>query len=340
MTVNDSRRLRTRLRAVGLSGAAIDAVWPGWWSDAAAASPSARTELAFSLARRFGLDPRSLLQDSETPRFLWRGEARFKHLAGESELERAGLTSFGRSVSVPLVAAAPAPTVDLGGETALELRGALLENRPWVELVDLLLLAWSAGIPTVHLRVFPLGQKRMAAMTVGVGDRQAILLGKDSNYPAPIAFYVAHELAHVALGHVAGDRLIVDLEDLKPAFDVHDEEEATADRFALELLTGRSRPTVLSAHGIRPSARSLAQAALASGPDLGIEPGLLAQCYGYSTRDWAVATKSLRYIYSDAEPLWSSINALARSQLDYTELPSDAVEYLDAVLGLATRLPR
>lgn len=332
MTTNDTRRLRGRLRAIGLSAAAIDAVWPRWWSEAAAASPSARVELVFSLARRFGFDPRSLLNEADTPRFLWRGDARFKHLSRETELERATLTSFGRSVAVPLLAAAPDPAIDIRGSEAGELRGALLSSRPYVELADLLLLAWSAGIPSVHLRVFPLRQKRMAAMTVGVGDRPAILLGKDSQYPAPIAFYVAHELAHVALGHVAGDRLIVDLDDLGQLSE-EDQEEQAADRFALELLTGRAQPTVLSAGGIQPSARSLAEVALAAGPDLGIEPGMLAQCYGFSTRDWAVATKSLRYIYSAREAMWSSINALARLQLDLGALSSDAAEYLDEVLG-------
>jgi len=66
---------------------------------------------------------------------------------------------------------------------------------------------------------------------------------------------------------------------------------------------------------------------------LGIEPGMLAQCYGFSTRDWAVATKSLRYIYAAPEAMWSSINALARSQLNLGALSSDAAEYLDEVLG-------
>ncbi len=318
---------------VGLSSAAIDAAWPRWWTDEAAVSPSARAELAFSLARRFGLDPRSLLDESDTPRFLWLSEARFKHLSGESDLERAGLTSFGRSVAMALLAAAPNAAIHLEGGSASALRAGLLRahSRPYVELVDLLLLAWSAGIPSAHLRVYPLRRKRMAAMTVAVGDRPAVLLGKDSDYPAPIAFYLAHEIAHVALGHVAGDRLIVDLED--PSLDRDDQEERAADEFALELMTGRADPIVLGADGVRPSARSLARAVLASGPGLRIEPGMLAQCYGYSTGDWAVATKSLQFIYSRAEPVWRLVNGLARSQLAFDALPADAAEFLDEVLG-------
>ena len=41
----------------------------------------------------------------------------------------------------------------------------------------------------------------MNGMLVQVGHRFAILLARDANYPAPIAFYLAHELGHAALGH-------------------------------------------------------------------------------------------------------------------------------------------
>jgi hypothetical protein len=63
---------------------------------------------------------------------------------------------------------------------------------------------------------------------------------------------------------------------------------------------------------------------------------MLAQCYGYSTKDWAVATASLRFIYPEARPVWMLINLVARSQLDFGGLAADAAEFLDAVLGEAT----
>jgi hypothetical protein len=334
MTTSESGRLKRRLREVGLSNAAINAVWPRWWSEDAQTSPSARAELRFSVARRFGLDPRSLMEDADQPRFMWQAEARFKHLSGETELEQAGLTSFGRSVAATLLAAAPTPTADIRGTEAGALRNAVLaSNRPYVELTDLLSVAWSVGIPAVHLRVYPLPQKRMAAMTVSVSEQPAVLLGKDSSYPAQIAFYLAHEIGHIALRHLASDRLIVDFEEAQPAISADDQEERAADEYALELLTGRPQPTVVGAGPYRPSARSLAQVAVNAGSGLRIEPGMLAQCYGYSTQDWAVATKSLRYIYPDAQPVWRQVNAIARAQLELDGLPQDSVDFLDAVLG-------
>src|SRR4051812_31196680 len=100
----ESARIKGRLREVGLSDAAIDAAWPDWWSDSAEPSASARNDLRFSLARKLGLDARSLVDEEGSPRFVWRDEARFKNLSTESELERAAIASFGKAIG-SLVAA-------------------------------------------------------------------------------------------------------------------------------------------------------------------------------------------------------------------------------------------
>jgi hypothetical protein len=328
-----AKELRAALRRLGLSGDAIRAAWPAWWSEQADASVSARAELRFSVARRLGLDARSLFEDGG-PRFLWRDEARFKHLSGESDLERAGITSFGRAVASSVISASPPPAGSIQGVSASQLRSALLRSaQRYVDLVDLLALAWGVGAPVVQLRVFPWPRKRMAAMTVNVRERSAVLLGKDSTFPAPIAFYLAHELGHVALGHTAGERLIVDLETESTPFD-SDDEEHSADEFALELLTGDPRPeVVLSNASAAPSARELARIATHAAPALGIEPGILAQCFGYSTGYWKVVTGSLKLIYGQRTPVWQTVNKVARSQLDLERLPADAREFVETVLG-------
>lgn len=332
-TRENANQLRSRLKKLGLSDLAIRAAWPRWWSDEADTSASARVELRFSIARKLGLDPHSLLDDQANPRFVWKGEARFKHLSGESEIEQSAITSFGKAIGSVLISAAPSP-ISLAGATAQKLRDAMLsQNQPYVRLVDLLSLCWSTGIPVVHLRIFPWPQKRMAAMTVQVKDRPAILLGKDSVYPAPIAFYLAHELGHIFLSHLATDRVIVDLEPDSPKLEEGDSEEAAADRFALELLTGDERPTILPSD-TRYSAPELARVALASAQELKVEPGTLALCFGYSTNDWATTNASLRRIYSSPKDVWSEVNNVAQTQLALDQVSDDSIDYLNTVLGM------
>lgn len=269
---------------------------------------------------------------------MWVDEARFKHLATEDDRELAGITSFARSVAAALVNLTDVSSTNLRSVSAGSIRESILASgRPYVALLDLLSLCWGVGIPIAHLRVFPWPQKRMAAMAASVGDRPTVLLGKDAMYPAPIAFYVAHELGHIALSHVVGDSAVIDL-DLGDVPRATDAEEAAADAFALELLTGLSSPTVLPAEaGATPSARGLAAAALKAADALHIEPGTLALCYGYSTQDWAVANGALHGIYDAPRPVWQVVNDIAAEQLQIRTARTESADFLAAVLDTGER---
>jgi hypothetical protein len=327
-------RFRGRLRALGLSDSAVDAAWPDWWSDDADSSASARLEARFSVARKLGIDARSVVDEDGEPRFIWRDEGRFKHLTVESELEQAAISSFGRSLAALLIKGTHSAEYSLPHTTASALRESILKSQTYVRLQDVIAIAWAAGIPVAHLRVFPADRKRMAAMAVGAGNSHAILLARDSMYPPHVAFYLCHELGHVALGHVHKDRAIVDMDSQQISVETEDEEEAAADRFALELLTGDSELRVLPS-GRDYNAPGLARAVLKASHALQTEPGTLALCFGYSTQNWAVTNSSMRFIYSNASPVWESVNSVAVSQLNTDDLPSDARTFLQAVLGMA-----
>lgn len=325
--------LRTRLtRRTGLSDAAVIAAWPEWWSKDAEASPSANAELRFALARKLGLDPRSLFGD-EQPRFIWSDSARFKGFSGDPQGEQPILSSFGLALAKILLDATP---TGAGFEpiSAGKLRRMLLNGRPHVGLVELLMTSWSIGIPVIHLRVYPLGAKRMSAMSVRVGDRFAILLARDSDYPAPIAFHLGHELGHVFLGHLAAGSAIVDLDSLDELTTGEDLEEQQADAFALEVLTGRPRPELVI-EGEGRSARRLAAEATRVGHAERIEPGTVALAFGYATNAWATANASLKHIYAQPLDVWKVVNTIALRQMDLQGLPEEFESYVRAVLGYA-----
>jgi hypothetical protein len=328
--------LKKRLNSFGLSDAAIEAVWPQWWSEAAEESTSARTELRFGVARRLGMDPSSLIEEDAQPRFLWSSQARFKNLAGESELEREGISSFGRAVAKTLLNGTPVPEMarpTVSSPQALREMLLGLGRAPYIGLGDLLALCWGIGIPVAYLRVFPWERKRMAAMAVRLGDRSAILLARDSRYPAWIAFWLAHELGHLFLSHLSTEEVIVDLED-EDSTEREDDEEEAADAFALQLLTGESRPLVMAdPKGAQPTAAGLAKVASERGPELGIEPGTLALCYGFTTNEWGVANGALGALYRDGPSVWDQINQLALNQMEVASLPADSTSFLGAVLN-------
>lgn len=319
-------------KSTGLSESAIKAAWPSWWSDAAQQSASAQAELKFSLARKLGLDPMSLIEDK--PKFLWNKNAKFKAFSGDSLNEAPAISSFGVSLS-KLLFQATSPIHDLRGASASELRQILLSQSEYgfVELSDLLGLLWGVGIPVVHLRVFPLAAKRMSAMCVSANERSAILLAKDANYPAAITFYLAHEIGHIALNHLPSEGVVIDIEETdQQQLSLKDGEEIEADRFALELLTGDPDFSIVKV-GRGKNSKELAEQARKISRTSAIEPGAIVMSYGYATGEWDLVNTAMKYVYEQAIPAWKVVNQLAVQQLDLGKLTEDNLSYLNAVLG-------
>lgn len=326
----DTAALRNELRSAGLSDQVIDAAWPSWWSDDAAASTSARAELRFALSRKLGLSSRSLL--GERVEFVWEDDARFKNLTATDRLRRGALASFGVAVGRMLLKATTEaqPRVAL---SAAELRSAVLANREVVDLNGLLSICWGLGVPVIHLRVFPLRAKSMRAMVVGVDGRHAILLGRDASYPAPVAFTLAHEIGHAVLGHIGTGRAIVDVGD--SSFNDPDLEEREADTFGIELLTGSPRP-MITTNIENFSTRALAEACQQAGPERGIEPGTLALCLGFQRQEWQRASAALRYIYKTAHPVWKYVNQVAARQLNWSDMSDENIQYLSNLMDMGS----
>ncbi|WP_243040095.1 ImmA/IrrE family metallo-endopeptidase [Dyella sedimenti] len=330
MTENAADFKARLIRRAGLSEAAVDAAWPEWWSDAAEASPSANAELRFTLARKLGLDPRSLMGKGQ-PKFIWDDSARFKGFSGDPSGERPILSSFGMALCRMLLGAVP-DAIPVEPISALRLRKSILSGRQDIGLLELLSTAWAMGIPVIHLRVYPLTAKRMSAMSVRLGERFAILVARDAMYPAPVAFHVAHELGHIFLGHLQDGHSIVDLESIDELSSGADPEEQAADAYALELLTGRPSPEVV-VEGPGAGARQLANEAIRVGQIEHIEPGTLAMVYGHATKAWPTAMASLRHIYGQPMDAWRVINQVALRQLDLSQLNDESEAFVRAVMG-------
>lgn len=217
--------------------------------------------------------------------------------------------------------------------SASKLRESLLAHTVFIALGDLLSLSWALGIPVIHLKVFPLKAKRMCAMSVKVRDRYAILLAKDSKFPAQIAYYLAHELGHIAQGHLEDGSALVDIEDPLRAPRT-DPEELAADRYALEVLTGEAEPTITTENTAY-SAAGLARAARQSAEELRIEPGTIALCFGHSTERWDKTMAALKHIYPNAHDVSLFVNRVAAQQLADGDASDENAEFVRAAMGLA-----
>jgi hypothetical protein len=319
-------QLRQELAQAGIANAAVNAVWPEWWSAEAKDSLSATTELIYTVARRLGLSPRALFDGS--PQFLWHDSTKFKNLGTTTDKEQAILASFGTAVgrcalSATLPGVTPIPDAE-------SVRAAILRQARFVNLPQLLTFCWATGIAVIQLRVFPLQQKRMQAMTVKVNDRYAILLGYESAYYARMAYILAHEIGHILRGHLEHSDSLLDIDDSLRT-DNLDEEEVDADRAAFILLTGREDPQVL-ANLQSYNASQVAQAAEANADRERTEPGILALCLAHSTGNWQQSVGALKIIPPGARPVGDEINELAANQFDWQALSLANRDYLAQVI--------
>ena len=326
-----SRSFKEELQCLGITKDAIEAVWPIWWSDEAEGSVSAQAEARFSVARRLGLSPKSVIGEHQ-PEFVWRHNAKFKGFSKYGGIEQAVLTSFGVALGRHLEKGVPESRTSLENlADPANIRKVVLASSPFVSLQDICAVCWGFGIPVVHLRVFPLSAKNMVAMAVKTLHGFAVLVGKDAMFPAPTAYHVAHELGHIAAGHLVESDAIIDLEELKEQSD-RDWEEREANEFALELLTGQKSPSLKFTSSPK-SGSELAGAVNSASAERQIEPGTLALCYGYQTSDWKTAYAALNHIYKSKHDVWRFLNNIATNQLDWTAYKDDEKAYIQAVMG-------
>jgi hypothetical protein len=155
--------------------------------------------------------------------FVWKDRARFKHLTTQDAVQQNILSSFGVAIGRLLLRGVPAG-YGFASLSPVELRESILNHSRYVDLQQLLATCWALGVPVIQLRVFPLTTQSMHAMVIESGGRHAILLGRNASYPAPAAFTLAHEIGHIASGHIRGALALIDVEDPALAKD-RDEQE-------------------------------------------------------------------------------------------------------------------
>jgi hypothetical protein len=333
-------RLVHRLLDIGLSQEMVDLTLPEWWVAEDYQSPSARAMASMLLARRLNLDPTTLLDDEVPVGFLHTGVSKFKHMRLADSARRNALVGFATGVGRILLSMAEHAPDHVVPANPLELRKALISGRPFVSFGDVITACWSLGVPVLHLRVFPAQTKGVAAIAVKLGGRHAILVARESGFDAQYMFHVAHELGHIALGHLGEGGAIVDADPNDPANKreelVDDEEEHNADAYAQALLTGSPSFEVFGAEEKRGrqrlgTARELANRAHELSGELAVDPGHLVMVFGHSTGDWELAFAAARQLPQQHHKPGSLVNRVMWSQLGELQGDEQSIAFLQAV---------
>ncbi len=303
---------------------------PSWWEGEVASTNSGFQQTLYILSQRLGFSFQDLLHPDQVlePR---KEATRFKTNKGADVGRHEIAALLAAQVAKILLASMPDPPVSLVGQSAEALKARLLDsNQPWIGLDEVVGFCWTAGIPVFHLPIKSLklgaGVTTPAVASINVRDRFAIALFQNFKSEARTLFIVAHELGHIASGHLSGLEVFVDD---KVEQSTEDPVEKAANAYAVRLLCGDE-----TSFGGPDSAapQALADAARRLGVQRRVDPGHVLLNYAYNNNSYALAHKALGLV--ESQRAIEYLRRILSQNINLDKLGDDDVEFVQRLTGL------
>lgn len=168
-------------------------------------------------------------------------------------------------------------------------------------------------------------------------NRPVIVLGFRHQHCARQLFILAHELGHIASGHLSNDGVLID-EDIFEVEDSladapydKDEEELQADQYAIAAIRN-TETDPLDAVGNHVSGTSLAMKALEVGETLNIDPGHLIVSFANRHNRWPEANRALQFL-PDSDKALEILETSFFENSELTAISDENREHLVAAQG-------
>ena len=322
------------LESAGYPRSLQNTLLPEWVTPEVLSDAAASSEIAAILAKRLGLRASPLFTVNPTVESLRRRDIKYKRSVPNKSKKLTAATSIGISVAESIASACQVRFSPFVGSADALRKEVLASSGYWVGLRNLLMSCWSHGIPVVCLAGLGQGVTKMDGMVVHTGERPVILLSKASPLWAWQLFILAHEVAHIVLGHVAPGEILIDEELGEDAYALKDDdlEECAADTFAIKMLNGRKDATY-TVSSDQVNFRELAHTAHEFGKANQIDPGHIVLNFANQSGKWDVGIAAAKLLESEKQPAWAVINEAMWGGIDPKALPSDTVEFLRRVTG-------
>lgn len=331
---NPMKGLYERLGKLGVTRAyARKTLLPSWWNDDAARTSAGYAEAVSYVSKRLGVSPKQLRGESPVALQAPSMRTKFKLRVGSAESDVALAQNLSCNVARHVLAVTRPGTRSLPTNSR-DIREAILSSgNPFVSFDALVAYLWQCGIPVIHTDGFPANARKMDALAVNIDGRAAIVLSRSSPSSAWMLFVLAHEVGHVACGHVAKDEVLLDEkidEDIQS-----DEQEVAANAFASRLLRG-DPPADFSTVDTVPDALTLAAAAKVFGSRKQIDPGHLILSYGHTmsrTRGrsfFPLAQAALKHVETGS-PAQAVISKQMTANANLAELSEENAEFVRAM---------
>lgn len=315
MSGSPMQALFSRLDSLGISPSFARRTLPSWWDDAIASSEAGMQQAQLYLSKAFNLDIRSF----DAPQIQFRqAQRKFKLSRNVTEdsvslsahyatgIARVALHAIDQQQVVPFVPSA--------------LRNDCLTVGKCVDLATLLVWCAKARIPVMHVDALP--GKKMTGLVVRESDKFAIVLSR-RGCQSELLFWLAHELGHIAHGHLKQDGFFADE---KIDGDLEDDDEKQADSYGVCLLNGSDTKYVVP-HLVR--APDLAAAAIQTGKNANVDAGHILLNFGHHHQQYiALAKAALKVLGQNSNAASAAVNRSLFNWLPEESLSEDQLDFL------------
>ena len=290
------RDIYERMKSIGFDRSFIKGAFlPDWWEDSLALQPANRAIAEAAISKWTGIEVADLRIPDRSLRVPESSPVRLKRSRRQSRRDIRPALAVAQRAARLVVRALPARRPYRASLSIPELRDSLLRSRAYIDLESLVSLCWQLGIAVLHVKSLPAESRRFDGVAMYVENTPTIVLGSSRDGPAWLAFHLAHEMAHILMGHVEpGGGALADL-DIRSSSE--DAQESEADRAAMLLLTGREAFETGVWHGL--SGDRLAARSTRIIHAYRIDPGVFALIYGRSSGRWGVAQNALKKLQAD-----------------------------------------
>ncbi len=240
-----------------------------------------------------------------------------------SEAALSFCATIARLIASTLPPSSPLP------KTGSEIREEIIRGgEAFVSLAALTKYCWRQNIAVVQITTLPGKSKGMDAMAMRVRGRDIIIVThKAQKQPeAWLSFLIAHELGHIALGHVAENEALADDVD-------HDGDdiESAANMFAQQVLAGSDFNSLFKRLDFTPT--QLKSWAKKCALEARVDPGHVILRYGRECNNYPLAMKAwsgMRTVSASTK-----INDIALNAIDLSDIGDDSGDMLRSVLALS-----
>lgn len=326
------------LKKMGYSQGFIQKLLPEWWDNNLLKTSAGSFQFAMVLRQKLGIgvsfsDSGELLIHNQIDGVL------FKHTKNTLPEQLVIAANLGYALGL-LASLCIKKYANSLIRDPITLRNTIMRdfNKKNVDFESLLKYCWSIGIPVLFLNDLPKKVKKMMGMAAFCHGRPTIILGFKNNQASRQLFVLAHELGHIACGHVVPGHIMVD-ESIHDVIDSisdrslskKDKEEKEADEFALKLIRGNVIDPVANLDP-KFNATSLAAYAILESDKLKIDAGHLILSYAKLYDDWSKANLAMNFIPNQS----GALDVLKQQFLNnaiLTHLSEDNEKYLISAQG-------